>query len=290
MNALPLIHSEINLYRPPDDRPVAIQFSGGRSSAYMLWHILQAYGGTLPAHVHVLFQNTGREMPATLDFVQAVSAHWLVPITWLEYTPDRPGFRIVGHNSASRNGEPFEAIIRKRRYAPNRVTRFCTAELKVRTARRYLITLGLTRWTACIGFRADEKERVLRMLAHREGRHRPFMPMAAAGVTKRDVADFWARQAFDLQLPSANGKTPLGNCDGCFLKSEKSRAYLARYHPERAAWWNRIEREIGYFTPPLEGSTWQDIIDFTNEQPDWIHALSDNTGPLCTDSFGGCFT
>jgi len=277
-------------YLPPDDRPVAIQFSGGRSSAYMLWHIMQAYGGTLPDDVHVLFQNTGREMPETLDFVQAVTNHWGIKIVWLEYIAEKPGFEIVGHNSASRNGEPFKALLQKKKYAPNRVARFCTAELKVRAARRYLISIGLTRWTACIGFRADEKTRVLKMLKSREGRQRPFMPMAMAGVSKHDVAAFWKRQPFDLKLPIVNGKTPMGNCDGCFLKSEKNRAYLARYHPERAKWWNDIEQENGwFFSPPEEQKTWKDLIDFVGQQPDWIHNLSDDESPLCATSFGGCF-
>lgn len=50
--------------------PAIISVSGGRTSAYMLWRILQAHGGTLPSDVHAAFANTGREMPATLDFVQ----------------------------------------------------------------------------------------------------------------------------------------------------------------------------------------------------------------------------
>ena len=50
--------------------PAAISFSGGRTSAYMLWRVLQAHGGTLPDHIKVVFANTGKEMPETLDFVR----------------------------------------------------------------------------------------------------------------------------------------------------------------------------------------------------------------------------
>jgi len=42
--------------------PAVISFSGGRTSAYMLWRILQAHGGILPDDVVVCFANTGREM------------------------------------------------------------------------------------------------------------------------------------------------------------------------------------------------------------------------------------
>jgi 3'-phosphoadenosine 5'-phosphosulfate sulfotransferase (PAPS reductase)/FAD synthetase len=78
----------------------------------MLHHILQAFDGTLPAGIKVCFVNTGKEMPQTLDFVQACAEHWHVSIVWLEFNPDlSEKFEIVGHNSASRNGEPFERTI-----------------------------------------------------------------------------------------------------------------------------------------------------------------------------------
>ena len=62
--------------------PAAISFSGGRTSGYMLWKILDAYDGQLPDHLPVTFANTGKEMTQTLDFVQACSVHWGVNITW----------------------------------------------------------------------------------------------------------------------------------------------------------------------------------------------------------------
>jgi len=56
---------------------VQIAFSVGRTSAYMLRQILDANGG-LPTdgRVQVTFQNTGREMPQTLDFVAEVGRRW----------------------------------------------------------------------------------------------------------------------------------------------------------------------------------------------------------------------
>ena len=46
------------------DTPAAIHFSGGRTSAYMLRRHLDAYGGTLPEGVRVVFCNTGKERPS----------------------------------------------------------------------------------------------------------------------------------------------------------------------------------------------------------------------------------
>ena len=68
----------------------AISFSGGRTSGYMLWKILDAWGGKLPQHLRVTFANTGKEMPQTLDFVRACGERWDVDIVWLECLA-RPG-------------------------------------------------------------------------------------------------------------------------------------------------------------------------------------------------------
>ena len=124
-------------YALPDGN-VQIAFSGGRTSGFMLHQLLEA-NGDLPERVQVTFQNTGREMPQTLDFVAEVSRRWSVMITWLEYRAADPFFEIVGYQGASRNGEPFDALIDKRQYLPNQQARFCTIELKVRTAKRYLM-------------------------------------------------------------------------------------------------------------------------------------------------------
>ena len=57
-------------FKLPDGN-VQISFSGGRTSAYMLHEIIKANNG-LPSRAVVAFQNTGKEMPQTLDFVQEV--------------------------------------------------------------------------------------------------------------------------------------------------------------------------------------------------------------------------
>ncbi|MCP4206096.1 MAG: phosphoadenosine phosphosulfate reductase family protein, partial [Shimia sp.] len=213
-------------YRLPDGN-VQIAFSGGRTSAYMLHKILEANGG-LPDRAVVMFENTGREMPETLDFVHECGARWGVGIVWLEYRAERPLFEVVTHNSAARDGAPFESLIRRKKYLPNVMARFCTVELKVRTAKRYLRSLGWDYWTNAIGLRADEAKRLKEEGAKGKDRWYTWQPLAHAGVGKHDVAAFWRRQPFDLALPNINGKCWLGNCDGCFLKSEANLSALAR--------------------------------------------------------------
>ena len=99
------------VYRIPG--PALISFSGGRTSAYMLHQILQAYGGTLPDDVVVAFANTGKEREETLEFVRECADHWSVPVRWVEWRNNEKGFEEVTFETASRNGEPFADLIRK---------------------------------------------------------------------------------------------------------------------------------------------------------------------------------
>jgi 3'-phosphoadenosine 5'-phosphosulfate sulfotransferase (PAPS reductase)/FAD synthetase len=275
---------------------VQIAFSGGRTSAYMLRQLLDANPGMVGnPDVVVTFQNTGREMPETLDFVAEVGARWGVPIIWLEYRPTAPWFEIVSHNSASRNGEPFDALIDRKQYLPNQQTRFCTIELKIRTAKRYLVSLGWKRWVNATGIRADEPNRLNKPAP--KDRWTTWNPLAVAGVSRHDVALFWRQQNFDLQLPNVGGNCWLGNCNGCFLKSEAHVAALAREYPDRAAWWERAEARIGALETskgrPKDNSQFSkrysraEMRDFMDRQGDNYDTLV-KVGALCQADDGEC--
>jgi hypothetical protein len=222
--------------------PTCISFSGGRTSAYMLWRVLQSNGG-LPSDAVVCFANTGKEDEATLEFVRDCSELWAVPITWVEYCDDEQGYALVDFTTASRAGEPFEVLMRKRRLLPNPMTRFCTQELKIRPMARYLKDLGMVdtvgegEYFSWVGIRADEPRRAAKI-------ERERTPLVAAGIGAQDVGAFWRSQSFDLGLPNMNGKTMHGNCDLCFLKPAAQVQSLIAEKPERAEWWARMERDI----------------------------------------------
>ena len=230
--------------------PASISFSGGRTSAYMLWRFIQSNDG-LPEDCVVTFANTGKEEEATLRFVQRCSDEWGVPIVWLEWhwaEEFRDRFRVVDFNTASRNGEPFEELIKLYGFLPNPVTRFCSAQLKVRTMANYLFSIGMgENVTECenmgiMGIRADER--------HRSAKVEPYRrPLVTAGITKQDVAEFWRNYHFDLELPNHNGITPHGNCDLCFLKASSRIESLILENPSRADWWIRMEQEVSAVTP-----------------------------------------
>jgi 3'-phosphoadenosine 5'-phosphosulfate sulfotransferase (PAPS reductase)/FAD synthetase len=260
--------------------PAVISFSGGRTSGYMLWRILQAHNGTLPADVVVVFANTGKEMVETLDFVQECSERWSVPITWVEYqNAEKPSdrWRVVTHATASRNGEPFAANIGTKNFLPNPVTRFCTSELKVKAMHRYLIaTFGWEEWVSVIGIRADEPRRVARISVPNRDRDERVAPLAAAGVSSGDVGAFWASQPFDLRLPNMNGKTMHGNCDLCFLKGADQILSLIREKPERAIWWMEQEKRlVGKSRTPASATFRYDRPSYTE-----MHRMATQHGEL----------
>lgn len=228
------------------NEPTCISFSGGRTSAYMLWRVLQSNGG-LPSEAIVCFANTGKEDEATLRFVQDCSKQWNVEIHWVEFQDADPAFKRVTFETASRDGEPFEALINKYQPSlPNGRSRYCSNYMKTRTMHKYLKSVGWTEWDSFIGIRADEPRRVAKFRAnpHPESRHETVcMPLVSLNVSAKDVGKFWQNNDFDLQLPNINGKTMHGNCDLCMLKPKSQVLSLIKEKPERALWWIKQEEQ-----------------------------------------------
>lgn len=257
--------------------PALISFSGGRTSGYMLKHILDAHGGTLPADVHVAFANTGKERPETLRFVHDCQEHWGVDIHWVEWraTPSRAegtaslaawlaandpdrrmvheaGFERVGFNSAARAGEPFAALIAMKQRLPNWKERWCTEFLKVNTLTALAATFGWAPGTygEVIGLRHDEGIRLLRAYENANFRWDRKTKAQVPRVPPRRILHPLAKarvekpdvMAFWAAQPFDLGLEPWeGNCDLCFMKGKGLRKQIIRDHPEISAWWREQE-------------------------------------------------
>ncbi|MBA1243419.1 phosphoadenosine phosphosulfate reductase domain-containing protein [Pseudomonas japonica] len=274
-----------------------LSFSGGRTSAYMLRQVLDANYDR--GDLLVLFANTGKEYPATLEFVRECASHWDVPITWLEYREDELGFAVVDFDTASREGEPFEAVIRKRKYLPNPVTRFCTVELKIRVIHKYLRHLGLSTEDEPVdmmtGIRGDEPRRVTKIRnrgSTSESKHATMvLPLADAGVSVHDASAFWLAQTFDLRLPTVNGRTLEGNCDLCFLKPLNQVYSIIASDRGRGEWWARQEaatRSAGMFAGDgarfrKDRPSYQQMIDYSEIQYDLFAEADEAIDCFCGD-------
>lgn len=229
--------------------PTCLSFSGGRTSAYMLWRVLQANTrADIARWLVVCFANTGLEAEETLRFVARCAYEWDIRIVWVEYTGDDGSmFRAFTDPAwAARSGEPFTALIKRRQFLPNPVSRFCTSELKIRTMHRYLRAFhAWPDWDQMIGIRADEQRRVSKIRARGTSTETADetmrMPLADAAVSVHEVNEFWSRQNFNLELVTVNGRTLEGNCVYCFLKPPAQRLSIARAGKFPIAWWVRAE-------------------------------------------------
>lgn len=240
-----------------------VLFSGGRTSGFMLRKLLDIFPNYRDRFI-TIFCNTGKERTQTLDFVNEVQTYWDVPIVWLEYdriaaskiplgtfpterrnlnhakacanNEETHWFKKVDFPTASVNGEPFDKLLNWMKPLPNVVSRGCSVQLKIRTAMRYLFSLGLKEYSTIIGIRKDEEHRALQILSNCDSFEHPKFPLIEFGTMEADVMQFWANNKFDLKLKSYEG-----NCDLCFLKSKWKRLLLIKENPGMVNWWKNWE-------------------------------------------------
>jgi hypothetical protein len=225
--------------------PTVISFSGGRTSAYMTHRMLTE----VPGDYVVLFANTGREHPKTLDFIRNCDEQMGFNTVWVEaviHHGERraPTHTIVNYATADRSGAVFEQQIIK--YGiPNVTAPGCTRDLKRRPIEDYIQSIGLPVKTTplALGIRADEKRRV----KHSEERVVVYPLVDWWPVDKEDVLTWWEDQAFDLDIDEFEG-----NCQGCYKKSLKKQFLQIDRDPSVYEWTHRMEERYR-FTGAQEG-------------------------------------
>lgn len=229
-----------------------INFSGGRTSAYMTKRLIDEGGEYL-----ITFQNTGKEMPQTLEFINECDKRWGLNILWLEYRFGH-NFEVVDYETASRDGRPFQELIEhKKHFLPNSMVRYCTDQLKIQTLRRYLQSLNVEHWTSYNGIRYDEPRRwskVTNLPSYQDVE----LPLVKWKTTKADVLNWWKQQDFDLQV-----NEPYGNCDCCFLKGKGKLAIIAKEQPQLFDWWMEQESHGGTFKKDI---TYKQIFEKAQSQ------------------------
>lgn len=184
--------------------------SGGQTSMKMAWDLKQKFDGELL----FVFANSGEESEKTLEFVDRCDREWDLGAVWVEAVVHEgtksSTHRVVDFATASRRGEPFEAVIAK--YGiPNRNFPHCTRELKLNPMRSYVNAAGWGDAPVAIGIRADEPRRLRRDAATKG----IVYPLAHWWRNdKSDVNWWWESMPFRLGLEEREG-----NCKWCFKKS-----------------------------------------------------------------------
>ena len=223
-----------------------ISFSGGRTSAYMTNWLMNNLSHKY--EMVVVFANTGKEREETLEFVQRCDDYFGWNIVWVEcITNPQHGkgvsAKVVDFLTASRNGEPFKAMIAKHGI-PNQSTPHCSRELKGYTIKAYARSIGWKRkdYKTAIGIRHDETSRLEWKKAKKE---RLIYPLATIHrVFTSDINLFWSKMPFDLELKSYEG-----NCDLCWKKSERKLLTLLFENPQIGDWWQKMEQQFETFVP-----------------------------------------
>jgi len=216
---------------------LTVSNSGGRTSAYMTKRLLD------DGHeLDVVFANTGQEHERTLEFIRKCDEVWGFNTTWIEAAIDpRRGVgvrhKVVSFETASRNGEPFEALIAKEGI-PNQSRPRCSHRLKALAMASYRREAGTDGLPVAIGIRADERRRVSKD-AVASGIVYPWVDWFP--TDKPTILAWFRKQPFDLELPEH-----LGNCTWCWKKTISKHLRLIRECPEIYDFPRRMEREYGH--------------------------------------------
>lgn len=233
-------------------KKLLISFSGGRTSGFMLWWLLNKWEDRDSYEIIVVFANTGKEVEGTLFFVDEVAQEFTIPIVWVEGYPSEIGkgwavnHKVVSYETASRNGEPFEAMIAKLGI-PSTSAPFCSDQLKKKTIESYLRSIGWINgmYEIAIGVRADEPKRYQTKNGKRKvNKNRLLVLVDLFPVNKLWILNWWKQQSFDLDIHEDDG-----NCDNCW-KKDMPRLYRNVVRKRKSfIWWAVMEKEYGDLNP-----------------------------------------
>lgn len=193
-----------------------------------------------------VFANTGEENEETLEFVDKCDKEFGLNVVWVEavvHHGERKGttHKIVDFETASRNGEPFEDVIKK--YGiPNQAFPHCNREMKLRPIHSYIKnSLGWKDYYTAIGIRYDEIDR---MVSDRSTYNIIYPLIEDVRMTKVKINFWWSNFKFRLNL-----KGYQGNCKTCWKKSKKNLCKIAQENPEHFDFFRDMERKYSLETP-----------------------------------------
>lgn len=221
-----------------------VSFSGGRTSAYLVWFILKLiasgwWAKNIGGKVYFIFMDTGAEHPKTYEFIKKCVEYFGIELICLQGDFEQPvgvghTYKVVDISDLKFdpiNG-PFGRMMNK--YGvPTIASAWCTSRMKEETHDKYCDDrFGAGNYITWLGIRADEPRRL------KIGKNSNLRYMAEiTDFEKSDVLDFWRKMPFDLEIDEH-----LGNCVFCFKKGHGKIALAARNEPQLlSAWLNAVE-------------------------------------------------
>lgn len=220
-----------------------VNFSGGRTSAYMVW-LFEQRRKTENINVEYIYCDTGAEHPSTYKFIQDVVDHFGVELTCLRTVISMehgvgPTYRVVDLSECKQDLVPFSDLLKKHG-TPTVAAPLCSDRMKSIPADKYCNDKygkgGYVRW---LGMRVDEQQRIkttesqLDFFAQTKkvpARIKNTRYLAQiSDFTKSDILEWWEDQDFNLEL-----EEHLGNCVFCIKKGANKVALAAKDEPEMA--------------------------------------------------------
>ena len=198
-------------------------FSGGRSSGYMVYLLMQLHPDT-----DFIFMDTGAEHPKTYEFIKNIVNFWGIKLTCLRVVVNPElgqanSYRVIKLDELKQDLQPFRDVCYK--YGTPYVHgAFCTRTMKLEPFTRYCNDkYGKGNYQTWLGIRADEPKRLKPKLGYN-------YLADISDFDKQDVINWWKTQPFDLEIPEH-----LGNCVFCVKKGINKIALATRDEPEMAS-------------------------------------------------------
>lgn len=226
---------------------LVVSFSGGKTSAYMSYMLKRDYSDKY--NLHFVFANTGQEHEKTLEFVDRCDKEFRLGVVWVEAVVNPTKgigvkHKVVNFETASRNGEPFEAFIAKEGI-PGPSQPKCSDRLKLMPIEHWKKTNGFRGCLHAIGIRADEPDR----MSDSRDKYNLVYPLCEWSlIDKIDVNNFWESMTFNLEILEHNG-----NCKTCWKKSDKKLFLIAKENIEHFCFFDRMEKTYHHVKPNKNG-------------------------------------
>jgi hypothetical protein len=232
------------------DNNLMVTVSGGRSSAFMAYHILQNEKYKDYNKVFV-FCNTGMERPETIDFLKNIVNYWKIDLNIIEgvYSNEMNvgvSYKVVDFGTMNMNALPFSQMIEHKNKGifdgmPNPEAPYCSDMMKTRPAKKFADEIfGVNKYKKAIGYRKEDMPKRISWAEIKEEKQRifPLLTDFELPISQIDLNKFWDKQPFKLSIHGS-----LGNCELCWKKSDNNLIENIIYGTRFIDWFKKEEEK-----------------------------------------------
>lgn len=233
---------------------ILIAVSGGRSSAYMAYHI-----HTSPKYADCnklyTFANTGMEHPKTIDFLKNIEKYWGIEIVKVEgvysdFMGEGVKYKIVDYDNLDMDATPFSGSIMHMNKGvfsglPSKAAPYCSDRIKTLPCEKLANDVfGVGNYVKAIGYRKEDMPRRITWPEIKADKKRifPLFTDFKYPISLYDLDVFFISQPFKLNIPKH-----LGNCILCWKKSDANlaKAISDENGKKFVDWWAKMEKTYG---------------------------------------------